>query len=85
MTVFAFSCVYTPTTIQIQEKILEFNDVDAFVSWLGEQSGISNVRVNKQIFLTSLPPKVRVTYYKNAVKHELLLQVEPGHKLELVK
>ena len=83
--ILAFGCAHSPSTIQIQEKIFEFDDVDAFVTWLDEQPGLRNVKVNKQIFLTSLPPKVIVTYFQNAVRHKLLLQVEPGHKLKLVK
>jgi len=78
-------CAHSPNTIQIQENLSEFNDVDSFVIWLEEQPNIWNVKINKKIFLTSFPPKVIVTYFQNAVRHKLLLQVEPEHKLKLVK
>jgi hypothetical protein len=83
--ILAFGCAHSSSTIQVQEKISEFDDVDTFVNWLDEQPGIWDVKVNKQLFLTSLPPKVIVTYYQNAVRHKLLLQVEPDQKLRLVK
>jgi hypothetical protein len=83
--ILAFGCAYSPSTIQIQEKISEFDDVDTFAAWLDEQPGLLDVKVNKQLFLTSLPTKVIVTYYQNAVRHKLLLQVEPDQKLRLVK
>ena len=83
--ILALGCAHSPNTIQIQEKITEFDDVDTFVTWLEEQPNIWSVKVNKKIFLTSLPPKVVVTYFQNAVRNRLLLAVEPDHKLRLVK
>ena len=83
--ILAFGCAHSPSIIQIQQKISEFDDVDAFVTWLDDQPSIWDVKVNKQISLTSLPPKVIVTYFQNAVRHKLFLQVEPDHKLKLVK
>jgi hypothetical protein len=83
--ILAFGCAHSPGTIQTQEKISEFDDVDTFVTWLEEQPGIWDVKVNKQLFLTSLPPKVIVAYFQNAVRHKLLLQVEPDQELRLVK
>lgn len=61
--ILAFGCAHFPSTLQIQEKISEIDDVDTFVTLLDEQPNIWNVKVNKQIFLTSLPPKVIVTYF----------------------
>lgn len=83
--ILAIGCAHSPNTIQIQEKIPEFDDVDTFVTWLEEQPNIWNVKVNKNIFLTSLPPKVIVTYFQNVARHKLLLAVEPNHKLKIVK
>lgn len=83
--ILAIGCAHSPNTIQIQEKISEFDNVDTFVTWLEDQPNIWSVEVNKKIFLTSFPPKVVVTYFQNAVRHKLLLAVEPDHKLRLVK
>ena len=78
-------CASTPDTLQIQEKVHEYNDVDSFVIWLKDQPNIGDVNVNKKLFLTSYPPKVIVTYYQNGARHKLLLEEEPDHKLKLVK
>jgi len=78
-------CAHTTNTLQIQEKVSDYDDVDSFVIWLKEQPDIGDVSVNKKLFLTSYPPKVIVTYYQNDARHRLLLAVEPDHKLKLVK
>ena len=78
-------CAHSPDTIQIQEMVSEYDDVDAFLTWLEEQPNIRDVKVNKKLFLTSYPPKVIVTYYQNGARNKLLLAVEPDHKLKLVK
>ena len=83
--ILVLGCAHTPNTIQIQEKVSDYSDVDSFVVWLEEQPSIWNVNVNKTLFLTSYPPKVIVTYYQNYARHKLLLAVEPDHKLKLVK
>lgn len=85
MIILAIGCAHSPNISQVQEKIAEFDDVDSFASWLEAQPGIWDVNVNKKIFLTSLPPKVIVTYFQNAASHKLLLAVEPDHKLRLAK
>ena len=84
ISILVLGCAHTPNTIQIQEKVSD-NYVDSFVIWLKEQPNIGDVNVNKKLFLTSYPPKVIVTYYKNGARHKLLLAVEPDHKLKLVK
>ncbi len=78
-------CAHSPNIIHVQEKISDFDEVDTFVTWLEDQPGIRDVEVNHNIFLTSFPPKVIVTYFQNTAKHKLLLVVENGHKLRLVK
>ncbi len=83
--ILVLGCAHTPNTIQIQEKVSDYNDVDSFVIWLKEQPNIGDVNVNKKLLLTSYPPKVIVTYYQNGARHKLLLAVEPDHKLKLVK
>jgi len=83
--ILVIGCAHTPNTIQIQEKVSDYSDVDSFVIWLEEQPNIWNVNVNKTLFLTSYPPKIIVTYYQNCARHKLLLAVEPDHKLKLVK
>ena len=83
--ILVLGCAHTPNTIQIQEKVSDYSDVDSFVVWLEEQPNIWNVNVNKTLFLTSYPPKVIVTYYQNFARHKLLLAVEPDYKLKLVK
>jgi hypothetical protein len=84
MIILVIGCAHSPNTIQIQEKVSEYDDVDTFVTWLKEQPNIRDVNVNKKLFLTSHPPKVIVTYYQNGARHKLLLAVEPDHKLKLV-
>ncbi len=79
------SCAHSPNTDKIQEKIPEFDDVDSFVIWLEEQPNIRDVYVNKELYLTTFPPKVVVSYYQNGDRHRLLLAVEPDHKLKIVK
>jgi hypothetical protein len=83
--ILAIGCAHSPNTTQIQKNISEFDNVDTFVIWLEEQPGIWDVKVNKEILLTSLPPKVVVTYFQNAIRHKLLLAVEPDHRLKLIK
>ena len=78
-------CAHSPDRIQIQEKVSEYDDVDAFIVWLEEQPNIRAVNVYKKLFLTSYPPKVVVTFFQEGVRRKLLLAVEPGHKLKLVK
>ena len=85
ISILVLGCAHTLNTIQIQEKVSDYNDVDSFVIWLKEQPNIEHVNVNKKLFLTSYPPKVIVTYYQNGARHKLLLAVEPDHKLKLVK
>jgi hypothetical protein len=85
ISILVLGCAHTPNTIQIQEKVADYNDVDSFVIWLKEQPNIEDVNVNKKLFLTSYPPKVIVTYYQNGARHKLLLAVKPDHKLKLVK
>ena len=94
---FALSCAHSPShaknqeqipapnALEILEKIPEFDDVDTFVIWLEEQPNIRDVYVNKQIYLTTFPPKVVVSYYQNGDRHSLLLAVEPDHKLKIAK
>ena len=82
--ILVIGCAHTPNTLQIQEKVSDYDDVDSFVTWLKEQPNIGDVDVNKKLFLTSHPPKVIVTYYQNGARHKLLLAVEPDHKLKLV-
>jgi hypothetical protein len=77
-------CAHATNTIQIQEKVSGYSDVDSFVIWLKEQPNIGDVNVNMKLFLTSCPPKVIVTYYQNGARRKLLLAVEPDHKLKLV-
>ena len=81
----AIGCAHSPNTIQVQEKISDFGEVDTFVAWLEEQPGIWDVKVNNKIFLTSFPTKVIITYFQNTVRHKLLLAVESDHKLRFVK
>ena len=78
-------CAHTPDSLRIQEKVTEYDEVDTFVTWLEDQPNIRDVNVNKKLFLTSHPPKVIVTFFHNDIKQELLLAVEPGHKLRIVK
>lgn len=78
-------CAHSPNTMQIKEKVNEYDDVDAFVTWLEELPYVRDVNVNKKLFLTSYPPKVIVTFFQNGIRHKLLLAVEPDHKLRLVK
>ena len=78
-------CAHAPNSIQIREKVNEYDDVDAFVTWLGGLPNIKNVNVNKTLLLTSYPPKVIVTYFQNGIMHKLLLAVEADRKLRLVK
>ena len=82
--ILVIGCAHTPNTLQIQEKVSDYDDVDSFVTWLKGQPNIGDVDVNKKLFLTSHPPKVIVTYYQNGARHKLLLAVEPDHKLKLV-
>jgi hypothetical protein len=83
--ILVLGCAHTTNTMQIPEKVSDYNDVDSFVIWIREQPDIGNVNVNKNLFLTTYPPKVVVTYYQNGARKELLLAVEPDHKLKLVK
>jgi hypothetical protein len=83
--ILVLGCAHTPNTMQIPEKVSDYNDVDSFVIWLREQPDIGNVNVNKNLFLTTYPPKVVVTYYQNGARKKLLIAVEPDHKLNLVK
>ena len=78
-------CAHSPDSIQIQDKVSEYDDVDAFLTWLEAQPNIRDVNVNKQLFLTSYPPKVVVMFFREDVRRKLLLAVEPDHKLKLVK
>lgn len=78
-------CAHSPDTLQVNEKVSDYDDVDSFVVWLKGQPGIGDVNVNKKLFLTSYPPKVVVTYNQNVTGQKLLLAVEPNHKLKLVK
>lgn len=78
-------CAHSPNTIQIREKVNEYDDVDSFVAWLRGLSNVSDVNVNKKLFLTSYPPKVIVTFVQNGIRHKLLLAVEADRKLRLVK
>ena len=78
-------CAHLPNALHIKEKVSDYDGVDTFIIWLKEQPGIGDVNVNKKLFLTSYPPKVVVTYNQNGAKHKLLLDVEPNHKLKLVK
>ena len=80
----ALGCAYSPDRVQIKEKIAAFDDVDAFAAWLEDQPGIENVKVNRQILLTSLPPQVIVTYDENSINQKLLLEVEEDRKIKLV-
>lgn len=81
----AAGCAHSPNRLQIRDKIAGFDDVDDFAAWLDEQTGIENVKVNRQVLLTSLPPQVVVLYDQNGESYLLLLQVEDGRKLTLVK
>ena len=83
--ILVLGCAHTPDSLQIQEKVTEYDEVDTFVTWLEDQPNIRDVNVNKKLFLTSHPPKVIVTFFHNDIKQELLLAVEPGHKLRIVK
>ena len=83
--ILVLGCAHTPDSLQIQEKATEYDEVDTFVTWLEDQPNIRDVNVNKKLFLTSHPPKVIVTFFHNDIKQELLLAVEPGHKLRIVK
>ena len=78
-------CAHSPNTIQIKEKVNEYDDVDAFVTWLEGLPNVRDVNVNKKLFLTSYPPKVIVTFFQNRIRHKLLLAVEVARKLRLVK
>ena len=78
-------CAHSPNTMQINEKVSDYDDVDSFVIWLKAQPDIGDVSVNKRLFLTSYPPKVVVTYNQNGARQKLLLALEPNHKLKLVK
>ena len=80
-----FGCAHTPNSIKIQKKVSEYDDVNTFVKWLEAQPQITGVNFNKKLFLTTLPPKVIVTFFQNGVRHKLLLAVKPSHKLMLVK
>lgn len=78
-------CAHSPNTIQIREKVNEYDDVDAFVTWLKGLPDVSYVNVDKKLFLTSYPPKVIVSFFQNGIRHKLLLAVEADRKLRLVK
>ena len=69
----------------IEEKLNDFNDVDAFVTWLKNQRGVTNVTHNKLTFLTSDPPQHVVNFSLNGVENRLLLMVEADVELKLVK
>ena len=81
----SISTAHSQSTLQLDEKISDFDDVDTFVTWLEEQRNIGDVKVNRSLLLTSHPPKVVVFYFENAIRHKILLAVEPGHGLRLVK
>ena len=78
-------CAHAPSTSQIHEKVYEYYVVDDFIVWLKEQPGIRDVNVNKNLFLTTSPPKVIVTCSRNGQKSKLLIAVKPDKKLKLVK
>ena len=78
-------CAHSPHTMQIKERANDYDDVDAFVTWLRGLPNVKDVNVNKKLFLTSYPPKVIVTYFQNGIRHKLLLAVEADRKLRLVK
>lgn len=77
-------CAHAPNTIQINERVNDYDDVDSFVAWLAGLPNVKDVNVNRKLFLTSYPPKVIVTYVENGIKRKLLLAVEPDHKLRLI-
>ncbi|MEN8245594.1 MAG: hypothetical protein ABFS43_11910 [Thermodesulfobacteriota bacterium] len=85
MIFFLFSCAHAPDQTQIQEEVYRYNDVDSFMEWLDAQPGVWNVKANKQIYLTSSPPKVVVIYSDRGGKKKLLIAVEPDQNLKLVK
>ena len=66
-----------------KEKISEFDDVDAFVHWLEEQPGVTEVSVNKKLLLTSEPPQVVISCLVDGGRRTLPLLVEPDSKLKL--
>lgn len=72
MIVLVFGCAYSPNMLPIQEKVIQYDDVDAFVNWLEDLPNISDVNVNKTLFLTSHPPKVDVTIFNKDVRQKLL-------------
>ena len=78
-------CAHSPDTLQIKQKVSDYEDVDSFVIWLKAQPDIGGVSVNKKLLLTSYPPKAIVTYNQYGTRHKLLLAVEPNHKQKLVK
>ena len=67
-----------------KEKISQFDDVDAFVCWLEEQPGVTEVSVNKKLLMTSAPPQVVVSFLFDGSRRTLPLLVEPDRKLKLV-
>ena len=81
----AFGCAHAPSSSQILERVYAYDDVDEFVSWRVAQPGVSDVNVNKNLFLTTSPPKVMVTYFRDGREDSLLIAVEPDKKLKLVK
>lgn len=85
ISIYFLGCAHSSSTVPIQHKISEFDNVESFVAWLNVQPNITDAKVNKHVFLTSLPPRVAVTYFQDGVRHKLLLQVEPERKLKLVK
>lgn len=74
-----------PANEYFQEKLSEFDDLDSFLAWLRKQPGIHNVYVNKQIFLTTYPPQVAITFSQNDVRLRLLVAIEAEQKLKLAK
>lgn len=85
MLLLIIACAHAPSPELVQQKVYEHWDVDDFVAWLKVQPGITDVDVNKRVYLTTLPPKVLVSYVQNGQKERLLIAVDPGKRLKLVQ
>jgi len=85
LAVFAFGlgCKQSAVPSCFKDKFSEFDDVDAFVHWLEEQPGVTEVSVNKKLLATSNPPQVVISFLLDGNRQTLPLLVEPDSKLKL--
>jgi hypothetical protein len=74
-----------PTEKEIHEKLSDSDDLDGFLTWLEAQPGIQDVNVDRQLFFTTAPPQVAVTFSQNGVRRKLLVAIQPESKLKLAR